>query len=127
MQTFPTAKHLADAKPKKIEKIVRNIQGNHFNIRKIQELIDTERNSIYSGMAKTARATTLRILIYHIKTLSGSIKELEAQMKAILSASDNDDSFPTQSLLSITGVGEKTLAALISYLGHDGSNFPEDI
>ena len=124
LQAFPTAKHLADAKPKKIEKIARNIQGNNFNINQIQQLIDTARNSIYSGRAKDARATTLKMLLNHIKTLSASIKELEAQMKAILSPSDDDESFPGQNLLSIKGVGEKTLAALISYLGSDASNFP---
>jgi len=64
------------------------------------------------------------MLLNHIKTLSASIKELEAQMKAILSPSDDDESFPGQNLLSIKGVGEKTLAALISYLGSDASNFP---
>ena len=45
-------------------------------------------------------------------------------MKAILSPSKNDDNFPGQNLLSIKGVGDKTLAALISYLGSDGANFP---
>ena len=61
LSEYPTAKHLADAKPKKIEKIVRKIQGNNFSIEEIQNLIDAAKNSIYSGRAKDARATTLRI------------------------------------------------------------------
>jgi len=122
---FPTAKHLSEAKPKHIEKIVRKIVGNNFNIQEIQQLIDTARNSIYSGRAKDARATTLRMLLGHIENLSNSIEELEVQMKAILSPSDKDDSFPGENLLSIKGVGDKTLAAIISYLGSDGSNFPD--
>ena len=65
------------------------------------------------------------MLLNHIENLSSSIEELEAQMKAILSPSDKDDSFPGQNLLSIKGVGDKTLAAIISYLGADGSNFPD--
>jgi len=125
LMKFPTAKHLADAKPKKIEKIVRKIVGNNFNIQEIQSLIDTARNSIYSGRAKDARATTLKMLLGHIENLSSSIEELEAQMKAILSPSDEDDDFPGHNLLSIKGVGDKTLAAIISYLGSDGSNFPD--
>lgn len=120
---FPTAKHLSEAKPKHIEKIVRKIQGNNFNIQEIQNLIDTAKNSIYSGRAKDARATTLRMLLAHIGNLSNSIEELEAQMKAILSPSQEDDSFPGKNLLSINGVGDKTLAALLSYLGSNGSNF----
>ncbi|GER93129.1 IS110 family transposase [hot springs metagenome] len=125
LSEYPTAKHLSGAKPKHIEKIVRKIVGNNFNIGEIQNLIDTARNSIYSGRAKDARATTLRMLLAHIANLSNSIEELEKQMKAILSPSDEDDSFPGQNLLSIKGVGDKTLAAIISYLGSDGSNFPD--
>jgi transposase len=122
---YPTAKHLSNAKPKHIEKIVRKIVGNNFNIDEIQSLIDAAKNSIYSGRAKEARATTLRMLLGHIEKLANSIEELEAQMKAILSPSEDDDSFPGQNLLSIKGVGDKTLAAIISYLGSDGSNFPD--
>lgn len=125
LKAFPTATHLAEAKPKKIEKIVRKIQGNNFNIQQIQQLIDTAKNSIYSGRAKDARATTLKMLLTHVETFSSSIEELEAQMKNILSPSDENDSFPGENLLSIKGVGDKTLAAIISYLGSDGSNFPD--
>lgn len=125
LSEYPTAKHLSNAKPKHIEKIVRRIVGNNFNIGEIQNLIDTARDSIYSGRAKDARATTLRMLLGHIENLSKSIEELEAQMKVILSPSDDDDNFPGQNLLSIKGVGDKTLAALISYLGSDGANFPD--
>lgn len=125
LSEYPTAKHLSNAKPKHIEKIVREIVGNNFNIGEIQNLIDTARKSIYSGRAKDARATSLRMLLNHIATLSNSIEELESQMKTILSPSDSNDNFPGQNLLSIKGVGDKTLAALISYLGSDGSNFPD--
>ena len=123
LKKFPTAMHLSEAKPKHIEKIVRKIAGNNFNIQEIHQLIDFARNSIYSGRAKEARATTLKMLLGHIENLSNSIGQLEAQMKAILSPSEEDDSFPCENLLSIKGVGDKTLAALLSYLGSDGSNF----
>ena len=33
LKTYPTAKHLVNAKPKKVEKIVRSIKGNNFNIK----------------------------------------------------------------------------------------------
>ena len=123
LQRFPTAKDLAQAKPKQIEKIVRSIQGNHFNIEEIGKLIQTAQASIYSGRAKKARATSLRILLRHVETLSSSIEELEAQIKEILSPQEPQDSFPGENLLTIPGVGEKTLAAVLSYLGADGSSF----
>ncbi|MBF0523157.1 MAG: IS110 family transposase, partial [Candidatus Omnitrophica bacterium] len=55
LKAYPTAKHLAEAKPKHIEKIVRSIKGNNFNIDEIQSLIATAKNSIFSGRAKDAR------------------------------------------------------------------------
>jgi transposase len=123
LQRFPTAKDLAQAKPKQIEKIVRSIQGNNFNIEEIGKLIQTAQTSIYSGRAKEARATSLRILLKHIETLSSSIGELETEIKEILSPQEPKDSFPGENLLTIPGVGDKTLAAVLSYLGMDGSSF----
>ena len=123
LQRFPTAKDLAQAKPKEIEKIVRSIQGNNFNIEEIGTLIQTAQTSIYSGRAKEARATSLRILLRHVETLSSSIQELEAQIKEILSPHESKGSFPGENLLTIPGVGEKTLAAVLSYLGADGCSF----
>jgi len=125
LKKLPTAKHLSEAKTKQIEKIVRKIQGNNFSIKQIQQLIETAKNSIYSGRAKDARATTLRMLLGHIENLSNSIEELEKEIEEILSPSDEDGSFPGENLLSIKGVGTKTLAVLLSYLGSDGSNFPD--
>jgi transposase len=123
LQRFPTAIDLAQAKPKQIEKIVRSIQGNNFNIEEIGKLIQTAQTSIYSGRAKEARATSLRILLRHVETLSSSIEELETQIKQILSPQQPQDSFPGENLLTIPGVGEKTLAAALSYLGTNGSSF----
>jgi transposase len=123
LQRFPTAIDLAQAKPKQIEKIVRSIQGNNFNIEEIGKLIQTASTSIYSGRAKEARATSLRILLRHVETLSSSIQELEAQIKEILSPQESKDSFPGENLLTIPGVGDKTLAAVLSYLGANGCSF----
>jgi transposase len=123
LQRFPTAKDLAQAKPKEIEKIVRSIQGNNFNTEEIEKLIQTAQASIYSGRAKEARATSLRILLRHVETLSSSIQELEAQIKEILSPHESKGSFPGENLLTIPGVGDKTLAAALSYLGANGCSF----
>jgi len=125
LQAFPTAKDLAQAKPKQIEKIVRSIKGNNFDLKEIESLLRTAQNSIYSGRAKDARGTSLRILLRHIDTLSSSIEELETEIKQLLSPQEPKDSFPGENLLTIPGVGEKTLAAVLSYLGADGSNFSD--
>lgn len=125
LQQFPTAKDLAFAKPKHIEKIVRSIQGNNFNITEIQGLIDYAKKSSYSGKAKLARGSNLKMILAHIKNLENDINQLDKQISDILSPTDHNDSFPGENLLSINGVGKKTLAAVLSAIGIDGKSFPD--
>lgn len=127
LKAYPTAKHLAGAKPKNIEKIVRSIVGNNFNIAEIKTLIETARNSIYSGRAKDARGMNLNIMLTHVETLHNSIAQLDKRTDDILSPQESDDanSFPGANLLSIPGVGPKTLAAILSVVGTDGSAYPD--
>lgn len=127
LKAYPTAKHLAEAKPKHIEKIVRSIQGNNFNIDEIESLIDTARKSIYSGRAKEDRGLNLNIMLAQIETLQRALTQLDQRMDNILSPSDSNDanSFPGANLLSIPGVGPKTLAAILSAVGSTGQTFAE--
>jgi len=119
---FPTAKDLACAKPKQIEKIVRSIQGNNFDIKEIQSLLGWAKNSIYSGRARESRSVSLKMLLEHVSNLNSNIQELDKKIEDILSPG-SDGSFPGENLLSIPGVGKKTIAAVLSYLGTDGSSF----
>ncbi|MGH7890524.1 MAG: IS110 family transposase [Thermodesulfobacteriota bacterium] len=127
LKAYPTAKHLAEAKPKSIEKIVRSIQGNNFNIKEIQCLIETAQKSIYSGRAKHDRGLNLIILLTQVETLQNSIAQLDDRMNDILSPSNSNDanSFPGANLLTIPGVGPKTLAAILSAVGSEGQAFPD--
>ncbi len=127
LKAYPTAKHLAEAKPKNIEKIVRHIKGNNLNIDGIQTLIETAQNSIYSGRAKDARGMNLNILLTQVETLLNSIAQLDQRMNHILSPQNPDDpnSFPGANLLSIPGIGPKTLAAILSVVGADGHAYPD--
>lgn len=123
LKQFPTAKDIAQVKPKHIEKIVRHIQGNNFNTDEIQHLIDTAKNSCYSGKAQLARGSTLKMLLVHIENLAADIQKLNEQIESILSPQEPDDSFPGENLLSIAGVGKKTLAAVLAAIGKDGAAF----
>jgi len=127
LKAYPTAKHLAEAKPKNIEKIVRSIKGNNFNIKEIQSLIECAQKSIYSGRAKHDRGLNLIILLTQVESLQNAIAQLDDRTNNILSPSDSNDanSFPGANLLSIPGVGPKTLAAILSAVGSDGQAFPD--
>ncbi len=127
LKAYPTAKHLAEAKPKNIEKIVRSIKGNNFNIKEIQSLIECAQKSIYSGRAKHDRGLNLIILLTQVETLQNAIAQLDERTNNILSPSDSNDanSFPGANLLSVPGIGPKTLAAILSAVGSDGQAFPD--
>lgn len=125
LKVYPTAKDLSLAKPKHIERIVRSIKGNNFNIKEIQQLIDSAKDSIYSGRAKDARGLNLKILLTHIEHIDKSIKELESNIEALLSPTKADDinSFPGSNLLTIPGIGPKTLAVILQAVGSNGQVF----
>ncbi|MFH1414500.1 MAG: IS110 family transposase [Elusimicrobiota bacterium] len=125
LKQFPTASHMANAKVKQIEKIVRSIQGNNFNINEIKHIIETAKSSIYSGRAAEARGLSLKMLLENIQVLNNHINDLDNKIEEILSPSSHDDSnsFPGANLLSIPGVGKKTLAAILSFVGSDGNAF----
>lgn len=128
-KAFPTAKHLSKTLPKHIEKIVRSIKGNNLNIKEIENLISIAKTSVYSGRCHESRALTLNILLTQVENFDKSIKQLEEQMNQILSPKSNDDinSFPGSNLLTIPGVGPKTLAAILSCTGESGQAFPDGV
>ncbi len=125
LKKFPTAKHLAAAKPKHIEKIVRSIKGNNFTIKEILHLIQTAKDSLYSGRAASARAFTLTILIEQMQAMDKSIHELDTEIENILTPKNGTDPFdsPGGNLLSIPGVGQKTIASILSAVGTHAETF----
>jgi len=122
LKRYPTAKHLKDAKVKHIEKIVRSIKGNNFNVKEIQQLIDSAKDSIYSGRAKDARGLNLNILLSQVESLNKALLKLDEQIDEILSPGKDDD-FPGSNLLTIPGVGPKTVAAVLSAVGSGAQSF----
>ena len=124
LSAYPTAKHLALAKPRQIEKIVRSIKGNNFNTDQIEQLISLAKNSVYSGRCSGSRASHLVMLLGLVKQLQSSIKDLDEQIESALGGASGDhDNFPGSNLLTIPGVGKKTLAAFLSVVGTDGATF----
>lgn len=125
LQQFPTAKHLANVKVKHLEKIVRHIKGNNFNCNELENLIAEAKNSCYSGKAQIARGENLKMILSLVESLSDNIRKLDEQIQDILSPKGPNDSFPGENLLSINGVGTKTLAAVLSAIGIDGKSFKD--
>lgn len=123
LERWPTAKDLAEAKPKQIEKIVRSIKGNNFNISEIEKLIETAKDSIYSGRAREVRSFTIKLLLSQMDRTLSSLKKIKEEIEKILSPQDDSGSFPGDNVLSIPGVGKGTLAAFLAIAGQGGSFF----
>jgi len=123
LKKYPTAKHIAKTKVKHIERIVSKIQGHIFNIGAIDQLITTAKKSIYSGRSREARALKLTILLEHIEKLNNSIELLDQEISETLNPKDDNNNFPGSNLLTIPGVGLKTVAAVISTVGTEGNAF----
>ena len=123
LEKWPTAKDLAIAKPKQIEKLVRSIKGNNFNISAIESLIETAKNSIYSGRAREVRSFTIRLLLSQLDRTLSSLKKIKDEIEKILSPRDESGSFPGDNVLSIPGVGKGTLATFLAIAGQGGSFF----
>lgn len=124
LKKFPTAHHLANAKVKHIEKIVRSIKGNNFSLNNIQALIDTAKNSIFSGRAKNQRGLNLSLLLDQVQSINSSISQLDRNIDSFLTPDSNDSSHsPGSNLFSIPGIGPKTIAAILSATGAKGEHF----
>lgn len=123
LEKWPTAKDLAEAKPKQIEKIVRSIKGNNFNISAIKDLIEAAKNSIYSGRAREVRSFTIRVLLSQLDRTSSSLQQIKERIEKILSSKDEGGSFPGNNILSIPGVGKGTLATFLAIAGQRGDFF----
>ena len=121
LKKYPTAVHMKRARKNDLVKMARRIQGNNYSSELAGKLISAAKESIYSGKAYEARGMALRILIDQIHSFEDKIKEIDEKIDEILSS--NEPSSPQKRLLSIPGVGPKTVAAFLGEVGNDVSRF----
>ena len=128
LEKYPTAKHFKNVTVKMILKLFRNIKGNNFNQAKAEYLLSIAKDTIYSGVAKDARAFFIRSNITLIRALQEQIKSLEDEMINLFKPTNQDDIIPTKedenyissildNLRTIPGVSDKTLLAILAECG----------
>jgi transposase len=129
LDKYPTAKHFENVTVKMILKLFRKVKGNNFNEAKAELLLSYTKDTIYSGVAKDARAFFIRSNITLIRALQEQIKSLEDEMlkifdkpidsEAIITKEDEDYiSSVLDNLRTIPGVSDKTLLAVLAECGH---------
>ena len=125
LEKYPTAKHYEFASADRILKTFRGIQGNNFTQEKAQLLLDTARASVYSGVAKEARALHIHMNIKQIKMLQTMLDETLEAMQALFSEEapikEEDKEVVSDiidNLRTIPGVSDKTILALLAECGN---------
>lgn len=125
LEKYPTAKHFEYVSVNRILKTFRGIKGNNFNEQKAKLLLSIAKDTIYSGVAKEARAYSIRSNISLIKTLKVQIESLETEMITLFDIpynttqdEENYISSILDNLRTIPGVSDKTLLAILSECGN---------
>jgi transposase len=125
LEKYPTARHYHHASEQRILKTFRGIKGNHFSHEKAGQLLDAARSSIYSGVAKEARALHIRMNIKQIRMLQEMLDETLEAMQALFGENaplkEEDKEVVSDiidNLRTIPGVSDKTILALLAECGN---------
>jgi len=125
LEKYPTAKHYEYASVDRILKVFRGIQGNTFTQEKAKQLLDCAKHSIYSGVAKEARAMHIRMNIKQLRMLQEMLDETLEAMHSLfkddapLKAEEKEVvSDIIDNLRTIPGVSDKTILALLAECGN---------
>lgn len=125
LEKYPTAKHYTNASVDRILKTFRGIKGNNFNVDKAQALLDASRRTIYSGIAKDARAFNIRINIEQIRLLKKQLQLTLEMMQSLFGENaklKEEDKEIVEDLIdnlrTIPGVADKTILALLAECGN---------
>ena len=128
LDKYPTAKHFEYVSVERILKLFRKTKGNNFNQAKAELLLSVAKDTIYSGVAKDARAFFIRSNVTLIRALQEQIKSLENEMIKIFDKQVDSDrvtkedenyiSSVLDNLRTIPGVSDKTLLALLAECGN---------
>ena len=128
LEKYPTAKHFEYVTVDRILKLFRKVKGNNFNEAKAQLLLSYAKDTIYSGVAKDARAFFIQSNITLIRALQEQIESLENEMIKIFDkpidsneVNKEDEDYISSvldNLRTIPGVSDKTLLALLAECGN---------
>ncbi len=123
LEKYPTARHYDYASSERILKTFRGIKGNNFNEDKANRLLALAKESIYSGVAKEARAVSIRTNVEHIRLLNKQIEHIDTAVMELFEGQEIPKSEQAQmrelidNLRTIPGVGDRTILSLLAECG----------
>lgn len=114
---YQTASDFKNARPKDLLKIARGHQGNHYDEAWAVKVIRAAKDSIYSGKASRARGLVLKSLVLNINSLKEQTQLLDDEIQNLLRPQDEAPNSDADNLLTIPGVGPKTVAVFLAEVG----------
>ena len=117
IKVYPTATDMQKATPKKLTRLFRHIKGNNFSEDKAKFLIDLANTSVYAGRAYEARSLMITTNIRILELLCQEKKQIEAQIKQLISTEIDTIDNAIENLQSIPGVSDKTISAILGECG----------
>jgi transposase len=117
LSKYQTATDFKNLKPKDLLKVARGRQGTNYDEAWADKVISSAKDSIYSGKASKARGIVLKSLILNIKNLKDQTDSLDNEIQNILKPDDDSSNDKIDNLLTIPGVGPKTVAVFLAEVG----------
>jgi transposase len=112
LAAYPSAQAFADAGVDAVVQTLRTLQSRRYGRATAQQLVALAQQSVASGVARTAREGSLRILCDQLQHTQAHLATLEAEMAALVR---QDPAAPA--LESVPEFGPKTVAVLRAELG----------
>jgi len=117
LSKYQTATDFKNIKPKDLLRVARGHQGNNYDEAWTDKVIQAAKDSIYSGKASKARGVAVKSLVLNIKNLKEQTDSLDNEIQNILKPDDGSSNDKIDNLLTIPGVGPKTVAVFLAEVG----------
>ena len=112
LKRYPSAQAVAQAEVGILSHVLRELSPKHYGRRTAEKLLDVAKKSISSGVAISARSTSLRILCDQLEHTRANLQQLQQEIETLL-----DQDPKAKGVLSIPEFGVMTVAVLRAELG----------
>src|SRR5256714_3997361 len=112
LKRYPSAQAVAQAEVGVLSQVLHELSPKHYGRQTAERLLDVAKKSISSGVAISARSTSLRILCDQLEHTQANLKQLHQEIETLL-----DQDPKAKGVLLIPEFGVMTVAVLRAELG----------
>jgi transposase len=112
LKRYPSAQAVAQAEVSVLSQVLHELSPKHYGRQTAERLLDVAKKSISSGVAISARSTSLRILCDQLEHTQANLRQLQQEIETLL----NQDP-KAKGVLLIPEFGVMTVAVLRAELG----------